>query len=309
MEEKEYKYDVAFSLLNEDLTLAQEINDLLSDRYKTFLYSERQKEIAGADGEVKFKEVFSNQARFVVVFFREGWGKTPWTRMEEEAIRGRAYEEGYDFVKFIPLGDNLKVPTYLPKIQLWINATRFGAKGAASVIEARLAELGAVTSKESTAERAARLDRQIAFEEAKKRYLRDLVSVNDANKSFIEMVSQLEVAVNEIKSLPRLKELTLKTERNVLVMLGLSKSLRVEWEYHCANSLEDSELEVSIWKGHPPFPGVRHYRNPTRSKSIKMHFELCAGDVGMWVDNDKITYDARSLADYVLHFYLENGHS
>jgi hypothetical protein len=47
MASDQYKYEVAFSFLAQDEALATGLNDLLQDRLATFLYSERQKEIAG----------------------------------------------------------------------------------------------------------------------------------------------------------------------------------------------------------------------------------------------------------------------
>ena len=105
MEIVKYKYDVAFSFLARDEGLATELNDLLQDRVRTFLYSRKQGEIAGKDGEQSFNAVFGKEARLVVVLYRRGWGETPWTRIEETAIRNRAFEYGYDFVKFIPLDE------------------------------------------------------------------------------------------------------------------------------------------------------------------------------------------------------------
>ena len=53
-----FKYDVAFSFLTRDEGLALQLNDLLQDRIKTFVYSERQKELAGTDGEVQKRKIF-----------------------------------------------------------------------------------------------------------------------------------------------------------------------------------------------------------------------------------------------------------
>src|SRR3990172_9377256 len=158
MDEKEYKYDVAFSFLEEDEALAKELNDLLQDRVRTFLYSKKQDEIAGTDGEKIFNEVFGVQSRLVVVLYRKGWGQTPWTRIEETAIRNRAYEDGYDFVKFVPLDDPPTVPKWLPRTQLWVGFKRWGVVGTASVIEARIEELGGEPHEETVQERAARLE-------------------------------------------------------------------------------------------------------------------------------------------------------
>ena len=99
----EYKYDVAISFVKEDEALAEQLNNKLKETLTTFLYSERQKEIAGRDGEKAFNEVFFQQSRIVVVLYRDSWGKTPWTRMEETAIRNRAFDDGYDFTTFIPV--------------------------------------------------------------------------------------------------------------------------------------------------------------------------------------------------------------
>lgn len=65
MEPSDYKYDVAFSFLAEDEELATELNDLLQDRLRTFLYWKKQGEIAGTDGEKSFNNVFGRDARLV----------------------------------------------------------------------------------------------------------------------------------------------------------------------------------------------------------------------------------------------------
>ncbi|MBN2402645.1 MAG: hypothetical protein JXN64_09610 [Spirochaetes bacterium] len=113
MDEKKYKYDIAFSFLAEDEPLAVVLADLLQNRVNIFLYSKKQSDIAGTDGELTFNKVFAELSRLVVVLYRKGWGESPWTRIEETAIRNRAYNYGYDFVKFIPLDDPPNVPSSL----------------------------------------------------------------------------------------------------------------------------------------------------------------------------------------------------
>ncbi len=306
MEIKKFKYDVAFSLLSQDEGLAGEINDLLCNRYQTFLYSEKQKEVAGTDGELRFKAVFAEEARFVVVLYRNGWGETPWTRMEEEAIRGRAYEEGYDFVKFIPLDEKQTAPKYLPKIQLWINALRFGAKGAASIIEARLAELGAVTRIETPVDRAARLKRVLDFEQRIKDFLGSQQGVSLSNESFDAMVNALETKVVEIAETGI--KLVIKRQPRVAIVLGLKRGLRIQWTYCYANSLEGAHLDIEIWKGHPPFPGLMFYEEPHKMHSEVFTFELLGNEVSGWVNRRRdANYGAEGLADLALHFYMDKG--
>ena len=124
MDEQKFKYDVAFSFLARDESLALQLNDLLQDRLSTFLYSERQKELAGTDGEKVFNAVFGKEARSVVLLYRDGYGKTPWTRIEETAIRDRAFSEGHDFLLIMPLDSQGAVPPYYPKTKIWIGLDR-----------------------------------------------------------------------------------------------------------------------------------------------------------------------------------------
>jgi len=134
MTDQDYKYDVAFSFLAEDEGLATEINDIFEGRLSTFIYSRRQGELAGTDGEITLNSVFGSEARTVFVLYRKGWGETPWTRIEQTAIRNRAYDQGYDFVMVAPLEKPPTVPQWLPKTQIWIGLERWGVEGAAIAV-------------------------------------------------------------------------------------------------------------------------------------------------------------------------------
>ena len=72
----EFKYEVAFSFLQEDEQLAIEIADRIRDRVCTaiFVYSERQNELAGVDGVEKFSLVFAEESRIVLILYRQNWG-------------------------------------------------------------------------------------------------------------------------------------------------------------------------------------------------------------------------------------------
>lgn len=63
---EEFEYDVAFSFCALDEGVAAQLNDLLSPRLKTFIYSERQREIAGTDGQESFSQVYGKIARLSI---------------------------------------------------------------------------------------------------------------------------------------------------------------------------------------------------------------------------------------------------
>jgi hypothetical protein len=180
-----FKYDIAFSFLSQDELVAQQINDLLQERCRTFLYSQRQKELAGTDGEERFKTVFAKQARIVAVLYRPEWGTTPWSRIEQTAIRDRAHDEGYDFCTFISMTEHIERANWLPKNRLLYGIKRFGVKGAAIALEARVQEQGGQISEETVAQRGERLKRRQAFADEAERYRSSTAGVNSA-KSAVE---------------------------------------------------------------------------------------------------------------------------
>lgn len=111
----EFKYEVAFSFLQDDEQLALEIAGRIRERVSIalFIYSERQNELAGTDGVEKFSRVFGEESRVVVILFREGWGQTKWTRVEETAIRTGGFNEGHEFALLVKL-DSANPPIWLP---------------------------------------------------------------------------------------------------------------------------------------------------------------------------------------------------
>jgi hypothetical protein len=197
----DYKHDVAFSFLAQDEALATELNDLLENRLRTFLYSKKQGEIAGTDGEKTFNSVFGEEARIVVVLYRGNWGQTPWTRIEATAIRNRAFEDGYEFVIFIPLDEPPSAPKWLPRPQLWVGLKRWGIRAAAAVIEDRVKALGGEPKEETVFERAARLERSVKFAERKSRFLNSYDGVNAARGEFDDLREELKVLIASLKGL------------------------------------------------------------------------------------------------------------
>lgn len=161
----DFEYDVAFSFNALDEGIATQLNDLLAPRLKTFLYSERQREIAGTDGQESFSAVYGKKARLVVILFRPEWGETPWTRVEQDAIKNRSLNDGWDFTTFVPTVAKPEMPPWLPKTRLYVGLERWGIQGAAAAIEARATERGADPRHESVIDRADRFARAADLKE------------------------------------------------------------------------------------------------------------------------------------------------
>jgi hypothetical protein len=309
-EPSEYRYDVAFSFLAEDEALATQLSDLLQDRLKIFLYSRRQGEIAGTDGEKTFNAVFGEQARLVVVLYRSRWGQTPWTRIEETAIRNRAFENGYDFVKFIPLDDNPSVPKWLPRAQIWLGLRRWGVAGTASVIEARVEELGGEVNEESALERASRFERSRRFKQQRQQFLKSESGVKAANTEFEKLTSVVEGLTKAIVESTSVV-LKMKKERQQFVILGLRMGLSVEWRYRFLNTLDGSRLYVSLWNTHPPFPGIHHFDEPKLVDRKGFDFDLLPSGLYHWKAEGCVeqSFETEGLADHIVRYYIEEADS
>ena len=310
MDENNFKYDVAFSFLAKDEKLATELNDLLQDRLSTFLYSKKQEELAGTDGEKTFNSVFSEQVRLVVVLYREGWGETPWTRIEQTAIRNRAFNKGYDFVIFIPLDQPASVPKWLPKTKLWFGLNRWGNTCAASVIEARVQELGGLPHKETVEERAKRLERALNYKKEKEQFLRSDEGVNRSNVEFSALGDELERLLEVVKKSASTIDYSIKLANKQIVVLGAHAALNIIWQYYYANNLENAKLEVALWEGHPPFPGVMHLLDePKKRNSLTFQFGLLQSETPGWTISypEEREFDTKALADYILRFYMDDA--
>jgi len=198
-DKSKYEFDVAFSFTQRDEGLAFQINDLIQDRFKTFIYSEQQKKLVGADGETIFNEVFCEKSRLVVILFRNDWGKTPWTRIEENAIRNRGHEEGYDFTTFVNLEKDALMPKWLPKNRIYYDFERWGIKGLAPVIETRVEEAGGQGRPESVVDRADRLKRQRIAEQSRDIFLSSLELRTTAHKEVTIIFNELKKYKIEIE--------------------------------------------------------------------------------------------------------------
>lgn len=113
-----YKWDVAISLLDKDLSFAQSLYNGLQERFSVFLYSEAQKELQFRDGLEVFSDNFRRDARVVVVLWRDEWAKSKWTGVEQRAIKDRVFEEGPEFLVLVKMESGV-TPTWVPQTYIY----------------------------------------------------------------------------------------------------------------------------------------------------------------------------------------------
>jgi hypothetical protein len=161
------EHHVAISFLAQDEPLALSIRASLQPPVTVFVYSKAQEHLAGRDGVEAFRTVFREQAQLVVILYRQGWGDSPWTRVEKLAIEELAHEEGWEHLMFVRL-DTSPVPKWVPKPHLYLDYDRFTFADLAGAIKGRLVELDVEVRPVTPAERAEGLAGQRAFDQETK---------------------------------------------------------------------------------------------------------------------------------------------
>ena len=124
-ERAKYLYDVAISFLSGDEPLALNLHEQLSETFSVFMYPKKQEELAGTDGLESFRQAFFSQSRLVVILYRNGWGKTRWTAVEELAIKERMFEGGWRSLLFVMLDQQSTYPAWLPETHVRLDYTKF----------------------------------------------------------------------------------------------------------------------------------------------------------------------------------------
>ena len=308
----DFEYDVAFSFLAQDESVATELNDALCERVKTFLYSKRQEQLAGTDGEKTFNAVFGEKSRVVVILYRDTWGTNPWTRIEETAIRNRAHEEGYDFALLVPMGKPPTTPKWFPKNRLWLGLERYGVAGAAAVIEARIQELGGTPHQETLEERAARQARAVEFKAEREMALNSRAGVEAFGHGIESLIAAIKHGVDRINAWRTYQKLEFRGSpqpRGPCFVLGLKRGLDVRGMPHYTNTLENVYLNVTLWRGVPPMQGTIQFEDPVRHLTRKYELDYLPSKNYVWkhqTDRNR-SFSSEELAEEILKWYLDNG--
>lgn len=117
----EYRYDLAISLLDEDVQIGWDIVNSLGNPDKIFFYAKDNDELTFKNGASVFSDVFSKHARFVLVLHRERYGQTDWTAYENSIIQERfinTVKENSSPILFCKLDKSPK-PNWLPNTYIY----------------------------------------------------------------------------------------------------------------------------------------------------------------------------------------------
>lgn len=131
-------YDIAFSLLSRDAQIVEAIQKFLPNDVTSYLYTKEQRNmILSRDGLNSIPQIFRD-SRLCVVLFREQWGKTKWTRLEERVIGDRFMDEGSQFLMLVKLEPEAELLPWIPRTDIWVDYSMDGPEKTALYITDQL---------------------------------------------------------------------------------------------------------------------------------------------------------------------------
>lgn len=182
-EMKKFERDIAISLCHEDVHFAHELKKALNPKLNIFFYETDQDALVGKKGFEKFYKVFREEARLVIVLYREKWGKSLATEIEEQAIIDRSSkdDEGVGFVLMFKM-DETKPPFWYTPGRIYADPNKSSLKELAAFCELRVTELGGEVTPLTFEEKVDFFHQEYDARVEKIRYLQD----NDCKKLCIE---------------------------------------------------------------------------------------------------------------------------
>jgi hypothetical protein len=290
------KYDVAISFLSKDAQTAAAIHSKLSEGLNVFFFPRNQEELAGTDGLESMRSPFYGGSRVNVVLYRDGWGETPWTRVESTAITDGCLKFGWQGLFFLVL-DKCTLPVWFPHTHVWFNFAEYGLEQAVGAIKARVQEMGGKNVPVTPARRA-----EMLLEE--EHYLADKWHM-DSHEGLDKIVASVRKLFNEIdrhcKEINEGGRTFIKCE-TVLVQGSITQacvvtndlvSVAVEWYQPYRNTLQGTRLLVREYRGRLILPseGNRIYiDHPKMDREATYAPELSLAREYGWKQNGKADF-------------------
>ena len=247
------KYDVAISFLSVDSTIAGSFNQRLTETLQVFFFPRNQEELAGTDGLESMRKPFFDDSRLAVVLYREGWGRTPWTGVEETAIKDSCLEHGWRRLFFIVLDSPSTLPIWVPHTHVYLNYKEYGLEQAVGAIKARVQEQGGQNLPMTAIRRADLLKAEELFAHDKAK-----LDSEEGLRKIVDSVHQLFVEIErhcadinakgsvQITCESQFRE---RSATQICIMTNEAVSVTVTWNQPYTNILEGTSLSVREYKG------------------------------------------------------------
>ena len=198
--------------------------------------------MAGTNGLESMKEPFADNSRVNVVLFREPWGQTPWTGVEQNAITERCINHGWDSLFFVTLDAASILPKWLPSTHIRLNFSSFGLEQAVGAIKNAVQRCGGIVSQMTALKRAERY-RQEALYIADKKQISSVQGMAKVCEKVLELFAEIERLCAEIQANGHVS-IRVKSNADECVLTNNRISLNVRWRQLYSNSMEGCALTI-----------------------------------------------------------------
>jgi hypothetical protein len=297
-------YDVAISFRSEDEPRALELHQQMSENLSVFVYSKKQEELAGTDGLESLRQAFFSQSRLVVVLYRDGWGKTRWTNVEELAIKDRVFNGGWKHLLFVILDQQSTHPAWLPDTHIRLDYARY-ADDLVGAIKLRIQELGGELRLETALAKAQRFEVVAHTQAERKRKLTD-EAWSAVVVEWAALSRLMDGKIAEMK--PHFKLQNGGDEQQHVIRTDVASLLLT---FRPVPFAAESQIIVAEFVGKlllPEEQGRRMYipgNGPQRNSERKYYFDYDAAFGWCWRSRDKKLLTTDSLVELILKQILD----
>lgn len=313
MNDQDYIYDVAISFLIQDLALAQALYDELSKGLEVFFYPGNQEELAGSDGLDSMRAPFRSQSRLNLVLYRPKWGHTPWTGVEEIAIKESCLATSFKSIFFFVIEPTTEIPTWLPETHVRFNYADFTIEEAVGAIKARVQERGGHFKPMTPS-------RKVALLEVEEKYQRDRrqISSDEGMRKIYENVQLLfDELIKQVETINAIGHLNIEHQTKLCFgeisqtcLLGTRElGMSIVWFQRYSNTL-DSNTALFVREFSESLiipPGYMRIRQPNMLKEDKYDPDISRAREYVWKPREGKgeLISSRDLAEKLILQFLD----
>jgi hypothetical protein len=311
--DKEPNYDVAISFLARDEATAKALADQLeAGGLKVFFFPRRQKDLAGTNGMETMRAPFL-EARVVVILFKEPWGKTPWTGVEQTAITERCLAGGWPSLMFVQLDKTSAIPRWLPTTHIRFSFPDYGLDQLVGAIKARVQEHGGRVTPPDAMSEARRVQRERQYLADREGLMSDQRWIGTVvHPSVQQTMTELVRLAGEVNKNHSFQIQAGEGDKTCVLRSGYV-SMAVGWRQPFLNRVSDHGsnkcyLRAGEFSGTVFLPGERGiiiYR-PKPLKEHRFKVEVAQDRKLVWVEDGKKEHiHPDRLADHIMRYFLD----
>jgi hypothetical protein len=251
-------------------------------------------------------------SRVVVVLFRDPWGKTPWTGVEETAIGERCLKQGWSGLVFVNLDQTSTIPSWVPNTHVRFGMEAYGMAGLAGVIKARVQEHGGKLVPADAASEMRRVQREKAFLADRENMMSDRRWIEGTVHASIRSALEEVVRLAEMANAEHGFEIRAGAQDKTCVLRSGFVSLGIGFQQPIFNRVSDYErdecyLRASEFSGSVLLPGERGWimHQPRELKRHKLKVDVSEVRSLVWREGSKTIIPADKLGDHLFRIFLD----